>query len=63
MTTKISQFHGSKKKCWKIINFDRPCEHYEIGVPIGQGKYSEVYDGMDTTNDNKVVIKVLKPGK
>jgi casein kinase II subunit alpha len=30
---------------------------------IGKGKYSEVYTGMDTTDDQKVVIKVLKPVK
>jgi casein kinase II subunit alpha len=30
---------------------------------IGKGKYSEVYTGMDVTDDQKVVIKVLKPVK
>ena len=30
---------------------------------MGKGKYSEVYLGIDTTNDRKIVIKVLKPVK
>lgn len=30
---------------------------------IGKGKYSEVYTGICTSNDRKLVIKVLKPVK
>ena len=30
---------------------------------IGKGKYSEVYTGIDVTDDKPVVIKVLKPVK
>jgi casein kinase II subunit alpha len=37
-------------------------EKYEINQKIGRGKYSEVFNGMDTSNDSKVVIKILKPG-
>lgn len=38
-------------------------EPYEIIKPMGRGKYSEVYEGYDTVNDQRVVVKILKPGK
>lgn len=28
---------------------------------IGRGKYSEVFEGIDTRRDAKCVIKILKP--
>ena len=36
---------------------------FEIIKKIGRGKYSEVYQGINTKNDQKVVLKVLKPVK
>lgn len=30
---------------------------------IGKGKYSEVYTGISTVDDENIVIKVLKPVK
>ena len=36
-------------------------EGYEIGDPLGRGKYSEVFDGYDSKNDKRIVIKLLKP--
>jgi casein kinase II subunit alpha len=36
-------------------------EEYEISKKIGHGKYSEVFEGYNTSSDSKVVIKVLKP--
>lgn len=30
---------------------------------LGRGKYSEVYEGINTENDNRIVVKVLKPVK
>jgi len=36
-------------------------DRYEITRLIGGGKYSEVFEGIDTTNEEAVVIKVLKP--
>ena len=38
-------------------------EDYEIIKKVGRGKYSEVYEGININNDQKVVIKVLKPVK
>ena len=37
------------------------CEFYEIMVPLGRGKYSEVFEGMDNRTNGKVVVKFLKP--
>jgi len=38
-------------------------DHYEIIKKIGRGKYSEVYEGINTVNNQRVVIKILKPVK
>jgi casein kinase II subunit alpha len=44
------------------IKWNSP-EHYEIIKKIGHGKYSEVFEGIDIKQNQKVVIKVLKPVK
>jgi casein kinase II subunit alpha len=38
-------------------------DSYEIVRKVGRGKYSEVFEGVNVTNDEKCVIKVLKPVK
>ena len=38
-------------------------EHYEVVRKVGRGKYSEVFEGVNVTNDQKCVIKILKPVK
>ncbi|EIN05396.1 Pkinase-domain-containing protein [Punctularia strigosozonata HHB-11173 SS5] len=38
-------------------------ERYELIRKVGQGKYSEVFLGLDTSSDEKCIIKVLKPVK
>jgi len=38
-------------------------ENYEIIKKIGRGKYSEVFEAINITNNQKCVIKVLKPVK
>ena len=38
-------------------------ENYEILRKLGRGKYSDVYEGLDTVNKTKVAIKILKPIK
>lgn len=38
-------------------------DDYEIIKKLGRGKYSEVYEGINVTNNQKVVIKILKPVK
>ena len=41
----------------------RSQENYEIIKKIGRGKYSEVYEGINTLNNERIVIKILKPVK
>ena len=36
---------------------------YEVVQKIGRGKYSEVFDGVNVVNNQKVVVKILKPVK
>ncbi|KAK6996507.1 kinase domain-containing protein [Favolaschia claudopus] len=36
-------------------------DRYEIVRRLGGGKYSEVFEGVDTVNSDRCVIKVLKP--
>lgn len=36
-------------------------ENYEISKKLGRGKYSDVFEGWNVTNDKRVVIKILKP--
>jgi casein kinase II subunit alpha len=38
-------------------------DNYEIIKKIGRGKYSEVYEGINTANGERIVIKILKPVK
>lgn len=38
-------------------------ENYEIVRKVGRGKYSEVFQGINITNNQMVVIKALKPVK
>ena len=45
------------------IRVYRSQDYYEIIKKIGRGKYSEVYEGINTQNNQRVVIKILKPGK
>lgn len=46
-----------------LIFSARTQDQYEIIKKIGRGKYSEVYEGINTQNNERIVIKILKPGK
>ena len=41
----------------------RNTDNYEIVRKIGRGKYSEVFEGINIVNNEKCVVKVLKPVK
>jgi serine/threonine protein kinase len=43
------------------ISLRRGQDDYEVVRKIGRGKYSEVFEGMCVTKNQKCVIKVLKP--
>ena len=36
-------------------------DNYQVVQKLGRGKYSEVYEGCNTFNNQKCVIKILKP--
>ncbi|GMN34957.1 hypothetical protein TIFTF001_005006 [Ficus carica] len=38
-------------------------DDYEVVRKVGRGKYSEVFEGINVTNNEKCVIKILKPVK
>ncbi|KAJ1554537.1 Casein kinase II subunit alpha, partial [Cladochytrium tenue] len=38
-------------------------DDYEIVKKIGRGKYSEVFEGINVSSNDRCVIKVLKPVK
>ncbi|KAK4703741.1 casein kinase II subunit alpha, partial [Phenoliferia sp. Uapishka_3] len=38
-------------------------DNYEVVRKVGRGKYSEVFEGVNTQSNDKCVIKVLKPVK
>ena len=35
-------------------------DDYQIVRKLGRGKYSEVFEGINTVNNEKIVIKILK---
>src|SRR3569623_505739 len=42
---------------------DRDEDDYEVIRKVGRGKYSEVFEGINVTNNEKCIIKILKPVK
>ena len=62
LTTRTSK--SSSGKCHTMLTplLHRSQDNYEIIKKIGRGKYSEVYEGINTANNERIVIKILKPG-
>jgi casein kinase II subunit alpha len=54
---------------WGLLSFSNnsltisETENYEIVRKIGRGKYSEVFEGINVVNNERCVVKVLKPVK
>lgn len=40
----------------------RQQDNFELVRKLGRGKYSEVFEAINITNDEKVVVKILKVG-
>jgi len=38
-------------------------DDYQLVRKLGRGKYSEVFEAINITNNEKVVVKILKPVK
>ncbi|KAL0461840.1 UNVERIFIED_CONTAM: Casein kinase II subunit alpha-4, chloroplastic [Sesamum latifolium] len=69
---------ASKARVYQDINVIRPKEYwdyesltvqwgeqddYEVVRKVGRGKYSEVFEGIHTSTNEKCIIKILKPVK
>ncbi len=46
-----------------VIDYNRDQEDYEVLRKVGRGKYSEVFEGINTVTSEKCIIKILKPVK
>ncbi|MCO5612057.1 hypothetical protein L7F22_066319 [Adiantum nelumboides] len=68
----------SKALVYADVNLNRPKEYwdyeslvvqwgdqedYEVVRKVGRGKYSEVFEGVNTVNNERCIIKILKPVK
>jgi casein kinase II subunit alpha len=63
--TDVNQFRF--REYWNYdaftIQWGSSIEDYDIVRKLGRGKYSEVYEGINTVNNERCVIKILKPVK
>lgn len=41
----------------------RDQDDYEVVRKVGRGKYSEVFEGVNSVNNERCIIKILKPVK
>ncbi|MBA0559676.1 hypothetical protein Gorai_018029, partial [Gossypium raimondii] len=68
----------SKSRVYADVNVLRPKEYwdyeslvvqwgdqddYEVVRKVGRGKYSEVFEGINVNNNERCIIKILKPVK
>jgi casein kinase II subunit alpha len=49
--------------CVCFVFIFREQDDYEVVRKVGRGKYSEVFEGVHCTDNEKCVIKILKPVK
>ncbi|TKS73020.1 Casein kinase II subunit alpha' [Collichthys lucidus] len=57
---------GSKSRVYADVNTLKSRdnqEDYQLVRKLGRGKYSEVFEAINITNNEKVVVKILKPVK
>ena len=46
-----------------VVVIFREQDDYEVSRKVGRGKYSEVFEGVHCTDNEKCIIKILKPVK
>ena len=46
-----------------MMSFTSEQDDYEVVRKVGRGKYSEVFEGINVNNNEKCIIKILKPVK
>ena len=46
-----------------MISLSSEQDDYEVVRKVGRGKYSEVFEGINVNNNEKCIIKILKPVK
>jgi serine/threonine protein kinase len=46
--------------CKDVLSFRSQQDDYQIVRKLGRGKYSEVFEAINVTNNEKCVIKILK---
>ena len=46
-----------------MLSSRRRQDDYEVVRKVGRGKYSEVFEGINIANNQKCIIKILKPVK
>lgn len=46
-----------------LFGLFRDQDDYEVVRKVGRGKYSEVFEGMNVANNERCIIKILKPVK
>ncbi|CAF1040689.1 unnamed protein product [Adineta steineri] len=78
VTVRLLMAQPSRARVYADCNTHRPREYYDYELHVvewgnqddyqivrklGRGKYSEVFEGINITNNEKVVIKILKPVK
>ena len=53
----------SRKWSYSLQTLFSDQEDYEVIRKVGRGKYSEVFEGINIVNEERCVIKILKPVK
>lgn len=51
-----------QKHCY-MCTCSRSQDDYEVVRKVGRGKYSEVFEGINVSSDQRCIIKILKPVK
>lgn len=63
--TSVNKTRGKDYYSYENVDISwSSCDPFEVVTKIGRGKYSEVFEGLDTRDPNKekkIIIKVLKP--